>query len=104
MLNFSFDKAFYIEREVLKRLPIPRSTFYRWQSEWISKGKDPKQMGKILVKGTSTVFWNGPVLLNWLIDNKFNFDATYNYDKADKKEALLVINNLIEKNYDKDNN
>ena len=46
--NFKFDKPFYPERELLKIIPIKRSTFYAWQSEWIAKGNDPALMGKVL--------------------------------------------------------
>ena len=47
--DFNFDKPFYTEKELLKRVPIKRSTFYAWQSEWISLGNDPKLMGKVLI-------------------------------------------------------
>jgi len=97
MLNYKFDKAFYKESELLKRLPIPRSTFHRWQTEWISKGNDPKLMGKILVKGTSTVFWNGALFLQWLIKYKFNMETKYGYEVADKNEAMLVVSTLKKK-------
>ena len=97
MLDFKFDKAFYKEAELLKRCPVPRSTFHKWQSEWISQGKDPKLMGKILVKGTSTVFWNAALFLQWLIKYKFNMQTKYDYEAEDKKEAVLVITNLKKK-------
>ena len=94
MLNFKFDKAFYKESELLKVCPVSRSTFHKWQSEWISQGKDPKLMGKILVKGTSTVFWNAALFLQWLIKYKFNMEVKYDYEEVDKKEAMLVVRQL----------
>lgn len=51
-------------------------------------------MGKILVKGTSTVFWNGALFLQWLIKHKFNMEIKYDYEVADKNEAVLVVSNL----------
>jgi len=94
MFDFKFNKAFYKEAELLKIVPVPRATFYSWQADWISKGNDPKLMGKILVKGTSTVFWNGPIFLNWLYENKFNMETKYDYEVEDKKKAVLVISKL----------
>jgi len=94
MLNYKFDKAFYKEADLLKVVPIPRSTFYRWQSEWVSKGNDPKLMGKILVKGTSTVFWNAALFLQWLIEYKFNMETKYDYEAEDKKKAVLVVSTI----------
>tara|TARA_R110000824_G_scaffold253584_2_gene442547 strand:+ start:498 stop:815 length:318 start_codon:yes stop_codon:yes gene_type:complete len=97
MLDFKFDKAFYKEAELLKKCPVPRSTFHKWQNEWISKGKDPKLMGKILVKGTSTVFWNGPMYLNWLIKNKLIYEPKYDYEESDREKAFLVVEQLTKK-------
>ena len=37
------------ESELLKIIPIKRSTFYSWQSEWIANGNDPRDMGKLLI-------------------------------------------------------
>ena len=94
MLNYNFDKAFYKEADLLKVVPIPRSTFHKWQSEWISKGQDPKLMGKILVKGTSTVFWDAAKFLKWLYENKFNMETKYDYEAEDKKKAVLVVSTI----------
>ena len=49
-MDFKFDKPFYSERELLKLVPVKRSTFYSWQSQWISFGNDPREMGKILIQ------------------------------------------------------
>jgi hypothetical protein len=97
MLDFKFDKAFYKESELLRVCPIPRSTFHKWQSEWMSKGLNPEAMGKILVKGTSTVFWNGPKFLKWLQENKLDQECKYDYEAADKKIATSAIFVMIKK-------
>jgi hypothetical protein len=97
MMNFKFDKAFYKETDLLKICPIPRSTFHKWQSEWISKGANPEAMGKILVKGTSTVFWNGPKFLKWLMENKLDQECKYDYEAEDKKKANNAILVMIKK-------
>ena len=94
MFDFKFNKAFYNSTELLKVVPVPKATFYSWQADWISKGNDPKLMGKILVKGTSTIFWDGAIYLNWLYENKFNMETKYDYEAADKKKAVLVISKL----------
>ena len=51
-------------------------------------------MGKILVKGTSTVFWNAALFLQWLIEYKFNMETKYDYEAEDKKEAVLVVSTI----------
>ncbi len=51
MLNFKFNKPFYRVGDLLKIIPLPRSTFYKFQNEWISKGHDPADMGKVKING-----------------------------------------------------
>ena len=94
MFNFKFDRPFYKEKDFLKIISIPRSTFYSWQSEWISKGRDPRLMGKVYIKGSSSVYWNGPLFLDWMIKHKIKHDPKYDYEEEHKNKALVVINNL----------
>ena len=72
MFNFNFSKAMYKDHELMKLLSIPRATFYKWQQEWISKGLDPKAMGKIILSGTKTSYWHGPTYWEWFWENKVN--------------------------------
>ena len=51
-------------------------------------------MGKILVKGTSTVYWDGAIFLKWLYENKFNMETKYDYEVEDKKKVVLVVSKL----------
>ena len=94
MFNFKFDRPFYKEKDFLKIISISRATFYSWQSEWISKGGHPKDMGKIILKGSSSVYWNGPLFLDWMIKHKIKHDPKYDYEEEHKNKALVVINNL----------
>ena len=62
-MDFKFNKPFYAESELLKIIPIKRSTFFVWQSEWIMKGNDPKEMGKVSILNSSKskraiVYWD----------------------------------------------
>ena len=91
MLNFKFDKAFYKEADLLKVIPIARSTFHAWQSEWISQGNDPRLMGKLPVKGTSTVYWDGAIFLKWLYENRFNIETINLRIKDKRREQRIEI-------------
>ena len=95
-MDFKFDKPFYSERELLKIIPIKRSTFYSWQSEWLAKGKDPKEMGKLLLKLNSKskrpiVYWNAKKFLEWLYKYKANQNVQYNHQQTEKNIAVAVI-------------
>ena len=94
MFDFKFDRPFYRERDFLKIISIPRSTFYSWQSEWIAQGRDPRDMGKITIKGSSSVYWNGPIFLKWLIKYKIETDPKWDYEEEHKNKALVVVHKL----------
>ena len=102
-MDFKFDNPFYSERELLKIIPIKRSTFYAWQSEWIAKGNDPKEMGKILIingpkSKRGIVFWNAPKFLEWLFIHKANQDPQYNHQQLEKDTAIAVITGVKKRN------
>jgi|TARA_R100001224_G_C3894797_1_gene106286 hypothetical protein len=95
-MDFNFDKPFYPERELLKIIPIKRSTFYAWQSEWIAQGNDPKLMGKVTILNSTKskraiVYWNAKIFLEWLYTYKANQDPKYNHQQHEKNIAIAVI-------------
>ena len=94
--DFNFDKAFYPEKELLKIIPIKRSTFYAWQSEWISLWNDPSLMCKFLILNNPKskrpiVYWNSKKFLEWLYKYKANQNVQYNHQQTEKNIALAVI-------------
>jgi|TARA_R100001460_G_scaffold26809_3_gene54286 hypothetical protein len=95
-MDFNFDKPFYPERELLKIIPIKRSTFYAWQSEWIAQGNDPKLMGKVTILNSTKskraiVYWNAKIFLEWLFTYKANQDPKYNHQQHEKNIAIAVL-------------
>ena len=95
-MDFNFDKPFYPERELLKIIPIKRSTFYAWQSEWIAQGNDPKLMGKVTILNSTKskraiVYWNAKIFLEWLYTYKANQDPKYNHQQHEKNIAIAVL-------------
>ncbi len=90
MLNFKFNKPFYRVGDLLKIIPIPRSTFYKFQNEWITGGHDPADMGKIKVNGIRYGYWDAQKFLNWLIVNKIK-GARYDYELRDQDEVKQVL-------------
>ena len=90
MLNFKFNQPFYKVGDLLKIIPIPRSTFYRFQNEWIGSGHDPADMGKVKVEGIRYGYWDAQKFLNWLKTNKIK-GARYDYELRDQDEVKQVL-------------
>jgi hypothetical protein len=90
MLNFKFNQPFYKVGDLLKIIPIPRSTFYKFQNEWINKGHDPADMGKVKINGIRYGYWDAQKFLNWLIANKIK-GARYDYEVQDQEEVKQVL-------------
>jgi|TARA_Y100000296_G_C5053818_1_gene196221 hypothetical protein len=83
MINFVFNKPLYKTEELLELIPIPASTWAKFQSEWIKQGGATQEMGRVKIKGCSKSLWNGPKVLEWLEKNKIE----------DPDINVLVINN-----------
>ena len=96
MLNFKFNQPFYKVGDLLKIIPLPRSTFYKFQNEWISKGHDPADMGKVKVEGIRYGYWDAKKFLNWLIANKIK-GARYDYEVQEQEQVKQVLGINIQK-------
>ncbi len=90
MKKFNFDKPFYRVEDLLKIVPIPRSTFYKFQNEWINKGHDPADMGKVKINGIRYGYWDAQKFLNWLIANKIK-GARYDYEVQEQEQVKQVL-------------
>jgi hypothetical protein len=90
MLNFKFNQPFYKVGDLLKIIPIPRSTFYKFQNEWINKGHDPADMGKVKINGIRYGYWDAQKFLNWLIANKIK-GARYDYEVQEQEQVKQVL-------------
>ena len=103
MSKFKFNKLFYTDKQLLEIIPVPRSFLYKLQNEWIAKGNDTADMGKIYFAGNRKNYWNAPKFLKWLIENQITSSAEYDYEVKDRKiseTALLIINNQNKKKND----
>ena len=95
MSKFEFKKLFYTDKELLEIVSIPRSFLYKLQNEWIAKGGDPADMGKIFIQGNRKNYWNAPKFLKWLLKYKVSSPTKYDYEVSDKEiseRALLIFN------------
>ena len=93
MIEYKFSKAFLTEKDFLKEIPASKATFHRWQREWIANGNDPRDMGKILIKGSSIVYWDGQLWLKWFFNHKVNQKVQFDYvdlKVCNKKQNLTV--------------
>ena len=70
MINFVFNKPLYKTKELLELIPVPSSTWAKFQSEWIKQGGAIQDMGRVRIKGCDKALWHGPKVLEWLEKNK----------------------------------
>jgi len=93
-MELNFKKEIYTTPELLKEVPISRSTFYHYQMAWITKGGCPSEMGKFTLKGSSRSYWLIKKFMSWLVKHQVNEPKTFNYEKRDQQIAIGVINTL----------
>ncbi len=94
MIEYKFSKAFLTEKDFLKEIPVSKATFHRWQREWIANGNDPRDMGKILIKGSSIVYWDGQLWLKWFFNHKVNQKCNSIMNTRTNREPWSSVQNL----------
>ena len=94
----TFKKEIFRANELCKELGIARSTFYKYQQEWVVVRKgDLSEMGKFTLKGSKRTYWIIKKFMAWLIKYKVNEKATFNYEVADQRNAEKYLITLTEK-------
>ena len=93
MKHFIFNKPLHRTKELLDLIPIPSSTWAKFQSDWIKQGGAIQDMGRVKIKGCDKALWNGPKVLEWLDKNKV--------EHPDVKVLVFNNNKQKEKNHEK---
>ena len=61
---------FVSEKQLIAMQPIPASTFYKFKSEWVSKGRSLTEMGMFHIEGSGMNYWNVQKYFEWLSGSK----------------------------------
>ncbi len=100
MRNFNFNKLWINTKELVNITGLSRSRIFQYQKEWLEGGNDPKDMGRITLKGpvkrTGLLLWDPRVFVSWLIKNKTEGPIKFNYEFQEREliKNILVVNNL----------
>jgi len=90
-MAMNFDKAMYREKELLNLFSISKSTFHRWQNQYMAQGYDPIDMGKTTI-GRNT-WWDAYRFYEWM-QFQSQQKAKYDYEEVahkEKKKAILIF-------------
>ena len=79
MLDIKFTKEIFTEKELLKEIPVARATF---------------AMGMFQLRNSRRRFWIAKKYLNWLINNEVLDKGSFDYERLDQEQSLLVVNKL----------
>ena len=97
MQKFNCNKLWITTKELLKITSISDSRLYRYSKEWIKSGNDPRDMGRISLKGKKTSYlWDYRIFVKWLSKYKIEQPIKYDYEFSEKEslEKILVYNNI----------
>ena len=97
MQKFNFNKLWVTTKELLKTTSLSDSRLYRMTKEWEESGNDPKDMGRISLKGKKTSYlWDPRIFANWLIKYQMEKPINYDYEFAEREslKKILVYNNI----------
>jgi len=91
MIEQENNMPFISEKELLKQIPIPKSTFLKFKYEWVQKGNCLTQMGMFHIEGSGLNYWNVKKLFQWLLDYKIKQPAVFNNEVRDRDVANNVV-------------
>jgi|TARA_B100001971_G_scaffold144098_1_gene133305 hypothetical protein len=96
MNKFNLHKLWIATKELVETTSIPRSSLYRYVEEWVKKGNDPKDMGRIKLRGSKSYRWDARVFVGWIIKHKLEEPIKFDYEFAENEhlKQILVFNKL----------
>tara|TARA_R110000803_G_scaffold44137_1_gene93574 strand:- start:630 stop:926 length:297 start_codon:yes stop_codon:yes gene_type:complete len=90
-MELNYNKEIYTTPELLKEVSIARAVFFRYQKDWIVKGRCPTEMGKYTLKGSKRSYWLIRKFMSWLIQYQVNEKKTFNNEVRDQEIAIGVL-------------
>ena len=90
-MEFNFKKEIYTTPELLKEVSIARAVFFRYQKDWIVKGRCPTEMGNYTLTGSKRSYWLIRKFMGWLIQYQVNEKKTFNNEVRDQEIAIGVL-------------
>jgi len=97
MQKINFNKLWITTKEMLNITSLSESRLYRMTKEWEKSGNDPKDMGRITLKGKKISYlWDPRIFANWLIKYQMEQPIKYDYEFTEREnlKQILVYNNL----------
>ena len=95
--DFRFAKPYYRQGEFLELFSISLSTLKRFMEEWLDNGRNLEEMGHLNIKGFKETCWEPRAFLNWLIENKLEVPAKYDYQLNEQKKLNQNVINIPKK-------
>jgi len=96
-MQINFNKLWITTKEMLNITSLSESRLYRMTKEWEKSGNDPKDMGRITLKGKKISYlWDPRIFANWLIKHQMEQPIKYDYEFTEREnlKQILVYNNL----------
>ena len=90
--QFTFTQLWYTTTDLMKLIPISRSTFYKMHRELIEQGNDGSQMGKVVIEGTENTLWCPIKFVSYLKKHKIlTQPLQYDYEKSEQEQVKVAI-------------
>ena len=90
--QFTFTQLWYTTTDLLKLIPISRSTFYKMHRKLIEQGKDGSEMGKVKIEGCENTLWCPIKFVSYLQEYKIlTAPIKYDYEKSEQEDVKVAI-------------
>ena len=95
--DFRFAKPYYRQGEFLELFSISLSTLMRFMEEWLDNGRNLEEMGHLNIKGFKETCWEPKAFLNWLVENKIEVPARFDYEVSEQNKLQNISLNIPNK-------
>ena len=94
IVNYTFDKPWYRQSELLDKFSVSNACLKRYMSEQLKAGKTLAEMGYLKFQGFKEPCWNPQKFIAWLFEYKLEPEAQYDYELAEQKRLRMGIINF----------
>ncbi len=94
ILKFNFNKPWYRQTELLEKLSMSNACLKRYMAEQLNGGGTLTEMGHLKFEGFKEACWCPIKLTSWLIENKLETEAKYDYEFAEQQRVRMNVVNL----------
>jgi len=97
-IKHTFNKPWFSQSETCKVFCISETWLKTQMKNLMNEGRDLKELGHFTIEGKREACFFPQMLMDWIVNNKIQNMAKYDYEEAEQQKLTSSINQLTERN------